>query len=99
MFPLEQSVIASSLLRFPLLGERGRVRADSLLILLIGFFLVSPPARANDWPCWRGPDHNGISTEKAWSSSWPGDGPKHLWKASVGTGFSSVSVVKGRLFT
>ena len=99
MFPLEQSVIASSLLRFPLLGERVRVKADPLLILFMSFFLLSPGVQADDWPCWRGPDHNGISTEKAWSSSWPADGPKQLWKASVGIGFSSVSVVNGRLFT
>src|SRR2546425_1190039 len=61
--------------------------------------LLASCATANDWPNWRGPDHNGISHEKGWSTSWPSDGPKQLWKASVGTGFSSVSVATGRLFT
>jgi len=31
--------------------------------------------------------------------SWPKEGPKQLWKANVGFGFSAVSVANGRLFT
>ena len=54
---------------------------------------------AADWPNWRGPNHNGISTETGWVSIWPTNGPKQLWKASVGTGFSSLSIGKGRLYT
>lgn len=54
---------------------------------------------AADWPNWRGPDHNGVSQESGWSSQWPADGPKQLWKASVGTGFSSISVANGRAYT
>jgi len=52
-----------------------------------------------DWPNWRGPDHNGISKETAWGAKWPEGGPKVLWKASVGTGFSSISVSDGRVYT
>src|SRR5689334_22000460 len=54
---------------------------------------------AEDWPHWRGPNFNGISTEKAWSAQWPPEGPKVLWKASVGIGFSSISVAQGRVYT
>jgi outer membrane protein assembly factor BamB len=53
---------------------------------------------AADWPQWRGPDRNGISSERI-STNWPTDGPKVLWRASVGTGFSSVSVSQGRAYT
>jgi outer membrane protein assembly factor BamB len=56
-------------------------------------------ARGADWPCWRGPDRNGISAEKGWQAQWPAEGPKQLWKASVGTGFSSFSVSGGRVYT
>src|SRR2546423_6188146 len=63
------------------------------------WLLALQRAAANDWPNWRGPDQNGISKETGWSASWPSDGPKQLWKASVGTGFSSVSVANRRLFT
>ena len=63
------------------------------LITLIG------TAIAADWPQWRGPDLNGISKETAWSTEFPDGEPKIAWRAKVGTGFSSVSVVGGRLFT
>jgi outer membrane protein assembly factor BamB len=56
-------------------------------------------AIAADWPRWRGPDLNGISRETGWSSQWPASGPKQLWKASVGTGFSSMTVRQGRVYT
>lgn len=52
-----------------------------------------------DWPWWRGPEHNGISRETGWSVQWPAGGPKVLWRASVGTGFSSMSVAAGRVYT
>ena len=57
------------------------------------------PATGGDWPNWRGPDLNGISAEKGWQTQWPADGPKQLWKASVGTGFASFSVSGGRVYT
>ena len=52
-----------------------------------------------DWYRWRGPDLNGISKEKGWQARWPAEGPKELWKASVGTGFASFSVSGGRVYT
>ena len=55
--------------------------------------------RALDWPNWRGPDHNGISNESDWFQKWPSSGPNKLWQASVGTGFATVSVSDGRVFT
>ena len=42
---------------------------------------------------------NGISRETGWLAKWPDEGPKRLWKASVGTGFSSMSVSRGHLYT
>jgi len=65
----------------------------ALLLLLPAF------AEAADWPCWRGPQRNGISVETGWSDQWPASGPPVLWKASVGVGFSTVAVAKGRLVT
>ena len=52
-----------------------------------------------DWPQWRGPQRNGISLEKDFIAQWPKEGPRRLWAAKVGIGFSSVSVSKGKLFT
>jgi len=66
--------------------------------VLVFVLLVSPLA-GEDWPCWRGPQHNGISKETGWLDQWPEKGPTIAWKASVGTGFSSVTVSGGRLYT
>ena len=73
-------------------------------LLLIGFVslglfggLAKPSA--GDWVRWRGPNLNGISSETGWLTKWPDDGPKRLWKAKVGTGFSSLAVANGNVYT
>ena len=50
---------------------------------------------AADWPQWLGPQRNGNSTEKVepWTSE-----PAVVWKAEVGSGFSSPVVAGGRAF-
>ena len=68
--------------------------------IALGLLMLVPLcASADDWPRWRGPEGNGISKETGWSTAWPKDGPKQLWKAAVGTGFSAVTVANGRVFT
>jgi len=66
------------------------------LILVTVLFCVT--ARSADWPNFRGPDHNGISSEKGWLVKWPADGPKKLWKASIGLGYASITVAQGRAY-
>src|ERR1041385_7047606 len=61
--------------------------------------LISSSAIAEDWPNFRGPDHNGISKETGWAAQWPAGGPKILWKAKVGIGFASFAVGDGRACT
>src|SRR5881392_1459521 len=78
-----------------MLRSRTLFRISSVLI----WFVVACGGMANDWPRWRGPDLNGISKETGWSASWPQEGPKQLWKATVGTGFSSIAVSNGRAYT
>lgn len=60
---------------------------------------VCVDAAAADWPRWRGPSLNGISTETGWKSNWGSTPPTQLWKASVGIGFASFSVADGRVYT
>ncbi len=55
-------------------------------------------ARAADWPNWRGVNYDGVSNETGWSTTWPSGGPKILWKASIGPGFASMAVSKGRVY-
>ena len=54
---------------------------------------------AADWPWFRGADYNGVSAEKNWLGTWPGGQPKSLWKKNVGTGYSSMTVADGRVYT
>lgn len=64
-----------------------------LASLSLGFVI------ADDWYRFRGPGLSGQSDETEWSNDWGDDGPKILWTAAVGTGFSSVSVSEDRLYT
>ena len=56
-------------------------------------------AQADDWPQWRGPDRTGISKETGWLTKWPAEGPKRLWEAPVGVGYSSMAASKGHVYT
>jgi outer membrane protein assembly factor BamB len=56
------------------------------------------PAHAEDWPNWRGPDHNGISREAGWDANKLQAGPTFLWRKQIGTGFASVAVSEGRVY-
>ena len=64
----------------------------------IGIASLCIRAQAADWPNWRGPDHNGISSEKGWDPGKIKAGVKPLWRASIGIGFSSVSVSDGFVY-
>jgi outer membrane protein assembly factor BamB len=77
-------------------------------LLLASFFVaaLTVAAPAADWPQWRGPNRDGLSLEKGLLTEWPSGGPKLVWNSklvnggkSVGTGFSSMAIVKGRIFT
>jgi len=54
---------------------------------------------ADDWPQWRGPNRDGISTETGWTTDWPKEGPPKLWETEIGKGYSTVAVVAGRIYT
>lgn len=55
---------------------------------------------AADWPRWRGPNGDGKSTETGLLERWPAGGPRKVWQIDgLGTGFASVSVADGRIFT
>ncbi|MCK4624638.1 MAG: PQQ-like beta-propeller repeat protein [Phycisphaerae bacterium] len=82
-------------MKFFTLTDRRFWAVTAVLILL----LAAACSEAVDWPNWRGPDHNGVSTEAGWRTNWTENAPKQLWKKSVGVGYSSLSVSKGRVYT
>ena len=56
---------------------------------------------ANDeWSQWRGPHRDGASPEEGLLQRWTGKGPALAWKSDgLGSGYSSVTIANGRLFT
>lgn len=61
-------------------------------------FTAATTGLASDWPQYRGPNHDGISTEKI-LTQWPATGLRELWKVPLNTGFSTFSVAQGKAFT
>ncbi len=61
--------------------------------------VLCQPLDAGDWPRWRGPDGDGTSDETGLIHRFPASGPKVLWRAKLGTGFSGLSVADGRVFS
>jgi outer membrane protein assembly factor BamB len=64
------------------------------------------PVKTRDWPQWRGPERNAISTETGLLREWPKGGPTLLWDSrkanaekSVGAGISSLAIVQGKIYT
>jgi outer membrane protein assembly factor BamB len=60
---------------------------------------VSLVAAHADWPNYRGPNHDGISSEKLPSKTFPASGPREVWKTPNPGGFASLTVADGRAFT
>jgi outer membrane protein assembly factor BamB len=64
------------------------------------FLTLSLTALAADWPQWRGPHRDGISTETGLLPAWPSGGPKVVWKTTgLGEGYSSFAIVGGKMYT
>lgn len=54
---------------------------------------------AGDWPQWRGPSRNGISSESGLLDKWPDQGPRVLWRTPLGVGYSGLAIADGRVYT
>ena len=70
------------------------------ICLIIVFAFGAVPIQAADWPQWRGPDRNDVSTETGLLKTWPKEGPKLLWTfRDAGAGYSGPAVVGSTLYT
>lgn len=67
------------------------------LFTVLAVFVNIPALSAADWPHWRGPDRNGLSTETGWVDQFTS--PAVAWKAQIGLGYSSFAVANGRVVT
>lgn len=66
--------------------------AGTRLGLVLAVVATVSTALANEksfgeWPQWRGPNRDGVSTESGLLKNWPEGGPKLLWEIKgLGTG-------------
>lgn len=79
------------------------IAAVGRLSFLVCFLLVAPVLTGadstSDWPCFRGPAVDGLSTEKGINKNWNAKPPKELWRVDMGNrGFSGPSVVGDKVF-
>ena len=68
-------------------------------LLLVALALLTSLTHASDWPQYRGPNRDGRSSETGLLKSWPEAGPEVLWRVPLGSGYSGMAVVGGRVFT
>ncbi|MEM7698586.1 MAG: PQQ-binding-like beta-propeller repeat protein [Verrucomicrobiota bacterium] len=55
---------------------------------------------SGEWPQFRGPNRDGISTDTGLMSEWPDSGPKQLWVYDdAGNGYSGFAISGGKLYT
>jgi outer membrane protein assembly factor BamB len=74
--------------------------ALALLVLPTLAAAQALPSGPGDWPQWRGPNRDGISTDKGLLKEWPAAGPQVLWHVdTAGVGYSSLAIKDGRVFT
>lgn len=71
-----------------------------ILAATVALLFSSVLSANDDWPFWRGPDRNDISSESGLLKRWPQDGPKQLWvNNKAGLGYAGFAIANGRLFT
>ena len=76
-----------------------QTRSTILALTLLFCFTFTFPVAAQDWLRWSGSKGDFTSKETKWSDDWPADGLKKQWQVNVGTGFSSVTIADGLLYT
>lgn len=69
------------------------------LLPLICVLMFGSIARGGDWPCFRGPEANGISPERGISKAWNQKVPKTIWKVALSdNGNAAPAVANGRVY-
>lgn len=65
----------------------------------LAWIALASPARADDWPRWRGPNGDSTSAAQGFIPDALKGAPAKLWTADVGRGYSAVTVAGRRAFT
>src|SRR5688572_29461881 len=72
-------------------------------VLFCSFALLTIPegatASETEWPQWRGPLRNGLSSETGLLKQWPEKGPAVTWSiTNLGEGYGSVALKADRIY-
>jgi len=59
----------------------------------------APATSTEDWPQYLGPCRDGVSPQQGLHIDWQSRSPEVLWRKPLGSGYSSLSIVRDRLFT
>lgn len=73
-------------------------KKNTLVIALALAGTLAPRVEAADWSQFRGPNHDGTSSETI-LTSWPAAGLTTVWKHPLTAGFSAITVGGGKAFT
>ncbi len=68
-------------------------------VLVMGVAVCVARIGAEDWPGWRGPQHNGRWVAGKPPGRFPESGLAVSWRVDIGPGFSGVAVAGGRVYT
>jgi outer membrane protein assembly factor BamB len=65
-----------------------------------GTSLKTAVAKTADWPQFRGPNRDDVSTDTGLLKTWPKGGPRLLWQGKgAGRGYASLAIANGRIYT
>ncbi len=73
-------------------------RTNVLCVAFVAALVGCAVAHAADWQNWRGPNHDGISSETDFKTTWQ-KAPKKLWEQKIGSAFSSFVCADGKAYT
>ena len=66
----------------------------------VSWIVLAGASGESDWPGWRGPHRDDLSTASGLLRQWPADGPPLAWQAhGLGAGFSSLAISGNRIYT
>lgn len=68
-------------------------------LLLLASPAAPAPAVAEDWPVWRGPGHDGSSSESSFVRGWLAGGLEECWRRPIGIGYAGLAVAGGVVHT
>jgi outer membrane protein assembly factor BamB len=79
------------------------MKQNRLLMVSLAFFMtplmICAQASNAEWPQWRGPSRNGLSSDTGLLKQWPSSGPRQIWSISnLGEGYGSLAIKGDRIY-